>query len=77
VRATRLLIPQARELHLNSLWITTDPDNVASRRSCELDGATLIQQKAAKPSPENESAREGVIARIARTIQDASTIQSQ
>ena len=42
-RATRLLIPLARELRLAPLWFTTDPDNIASRRSCELAGAKLIE----------------------------------
>ena len=42
-RATRLLLPLARELHLNPLWITCDPDNIASRRSCELAGAEFIE----------------------------------
>jgi len=42
-RATRLLIPLARELHLNPLWITCDPDNIASRRSCELAGAEFAE----------------------------------
>jgi predicted acetyltransferase len=42
-RATRLLIPLARELHLSPLWITTDPDNIASRRSCELAGAEFVE----------------------------------
>jgi predicted acetyltransferase len=42
-RATRLLIPLARELRLNPLWITCDPDNLASRRSCEQAGAKLIE----------------------------------
>lgn len=42
-RATRLLIPLARELQLNPLWITCDPENIASRRSCELAGAEFIE----------------------------------
>jgi tagatose 1,6-diphosphate aldolase len=42
-RAIRLLIPLARELRLNPLWITTDPENIASRRSCELAGAEFIE----------------------------------
>jgi predicted acetyltransferase len=42
-RATRLLLPLARELHLDPLWITTDPDNIASRRSCGLAGAEHIE----------------------------------
>jgi predicted acetyltransferase len=42
-RATRLLVPLARELHLNPLWITCDPENIASRRSCELAGAQFVE----------------------------------
>lgn len=42
-RAVRLLCPLARSLKLNPLWITCDPENIASRRSCELAGATLEQ----------------------------------
>ena len=42
-RALSLLIPLAREHHLSPLWITCDPTNVASRRSCELAGATFIE----------------------------------
>lgn len=42
-RATRLLLPLARERGLDPLWLTCDPDNLASRRSCELAGATLIE----------------------------------
>ena len=36
-------IPLARELHLNPLWVTCDPDNMASRRSCELAGAEFVE----------------------------------
>jgi predicted acetyltransferase len=42
-RATRLLLPLARELRLNPVWITTDPENIASRHSCEQAGAELIE----------------------------------
>jgi predicted acetyltransferase len=42
-RATRLLLPLAHERGLNPLWLTCDPDNLASRRSCELAGAQLIE----------------------------------
>jgi predicted acetyltransferase len=41
-RATRLLTPLARKHGLNPLWLTCDPENLASRRSCELAGARLI-----------------------------------
>jgi len=42
-RALRLLIPLAREHGLNSLWITCDPENIASRRSCEIAGAEFVE----------------------------------
>lgn len=42
-RALRLLMPVARELGLNPLWVTCDPENIASRRTCELAGARLIE----------------------------------
>jgi predicted acetyltransferase len=42
-RAIRLLLPIARGLQLNPLWITCDPENIASRRSCELAGAELVE----------------------------------
>jgi predicted acetyltransferase len=38
-RAVRLLIPLARERGISPLWLTCDPDNIASRRCCELAGA--------------------------------------
>ncbi len=42
-RALRLLLPLARELNLDPLWITCDPDNVASRRTLERAGAEFIE----------------------------------
>jgi predicted acetyltransferase len=42
-RSLRLLIPLARSLQLDPLWITCDPGNIASRRTCEIAGATLIE----------------------------------
>jgi tagatose 1,6-diphosphate aldolase len=42
-RSVRLLLSLARELRLDPLWITTDPGNAASRRSCELAGAKFIE----------------------------------
>ena len=41
-RAVRLVLPLARRHGLNPLWITTDPDNIASRRTCERLGALLV-----------------------------------
>ena len=42
-RSCRLLIPLARLHGLNPLWITANPDNYASRRSCELAGAKFVE----------------------------------
>jgi tagatose 1,6-diphosphate aldolase len=42
-RSCRLLFPLALRHALNPLWITCDPDNLASRRTCELVGATLVE----------------------------------
>jgi predicted acetyltransferase len=42
-RAVRLLAPLARAHGLVPLWITCNPDNLASRRTCELAGAQLVE----------------------------------
>jgi tagatose 1,6-diphosphate aldolase len=42
-RACTLLLPLARRHDLTPLWITCDPDNVASRKTCERIGATLVE----------------------------------
>ncbi len=42
-RSCKLLLPLARSHDLNPLWITCNPDNFASRRTCELVGATLVE----------------------------------
>jgi tagatose 1,6-diphosphate aldolase len=41
-RACRLLFPLARRHGLKTLWITANPDNHASRRTCERLGAILV-----------------------------------
>lgn len=41
-RACRLLLPLARRHGLRHLWITCNPDNRASRRTCERLGGELI-----------------------------------
>ena len=41
-RACRLLLHIARLHHFKTLWITCNPDNLASRRTCELLGSLLI-----------------------------------
>ena len=42
-RACRLILPLARRHGLDPLWITCNPDNLASRRSCEIAGATYVE----------------------------------
>jgi tagatose 1,6-diphosphate aldolase len=41
-RACRLLLPLARQHGMTTLWITCNPDNLASRRTCERLGATMV-----------------------------------
>ncbi len=41
-RSTRLLLPLARAHGLKELWITANPDNLPSRRTCERLGASLV-----------------------------------
>ncbi|MGN6504298.1 MAG: GNAT family N-acetyltransferase [Tepidisphaeraceae bacterium] len=41
-RACRLILPLAKRHGLDVLWITTNPDNAPSRRTCERLGATLV-----------------------------------
>jgi tagatose 1,6-diphosphate aldolase len=42
-RACRLLLPLARRHGMKELWITCNPDNIASRRTCELAGADFVE----------------------------------
>ena len=42
-RSCCLLLPLARSHGIKTLWITADPDNFASRRTCELIGAELVE----------------------------------
>lgn len=41
-RACRLLFPAARRLGLDPLWITCNPENLPSRRTCERLGGVLV-----------------------------------
>jgi tagatose 1,6-diphosphate aldolase len=43
MRACRLLLPLARRHGFKTLWITCNPDNIASRRTCERLGAKLVE----------------------------------
>ena len=42
-RSCSLLLPLARSHGLNPLWITCNPDNLPSRRTCEIIGARLVE----------------------------------
>ena len=42
-RALRLLLPLARRHGFTCIWVTVDPENAASRRTCELAGATMVE----------------------------------
>ncbi len=42
-RSVQLLLPLARQYDLSPLWITCNPDNYASRRTCELVGAEMVE----------------------------------
>jgi tagatose 1,6-diphosphate aldolase len=42
-RAVRLLLPAARRLGLDPVWITCDPENTASRRTLEIVGAEFVE----------------------------------
>jgi len=42
-RSCRLLFPLARLHGFTELWVTCNPDNIASRRTCELAGAELVE----------------------------------
>jgi tagatose 1,6-diphosphate aldolase len=41
-RACRLLLPLARHHGIKTLWITCNPDNLASRRTCDRLGGVLV-----------------------------------
>ena len=42
-RACRLVFPLARRHGMDHLWITCNPDNIASRRTCERLGGKLVE----------------------------------
>jgi tagatose 1,6-diphosphate aldolase len=42
-RSCRLLLPLAKAHGLDPLWITVNPDNLPSRRTCEILGADMVE----------------------------------
>ena len=48
-RSVRLLLPLARRQGMNPVWITCNPDNMPSRRTCQRLGAELIETVVVPP----------------------------
>jgi len=42
-RSVKLLLPFAKKHNLTEIYITCDPNNLASRKTCELAGGKLIE----------------------------------
>jgi predicted acetyltransferase len=42
-RACRLVFPLVKQHGLNTLWITCNPENIASRRTCERLGGEMVE----------------------------------
>lgn len=42
-RSVSLLLPLARQYGIDPVWITCDPENIASRRSLEIAGAEFVE----------------------------------
>ncbi|MCY3772732.1 MAG: GNAT family N-acetyltransferase [Gemmatimonadetes bacterium] len=49
-RSCLLILPLARAHGINPLWITCNPENTASRKTCEIIGSTLIETVPIPPS---------------------------
>ena len=48
-RACRLVLPVAKAHGLEAVWLTVNPDNAASRRTCERLGARYVETVALPP----------------------------
>ena len=51
-RSIKLLLPLAKRHDLQTIWITCNPDNIASRRSAERAGAKFVEIVDVPPSHE-------------------------
>lgn len=49
-RAVRLVLPLARAAGMDTVWITCDPSNIASKKSIENAGGVFIEERAISPS---------------------------
>ncbi len=51
-RAVRLVVPLAQRVGISPIWITCDPENTASCRTCEIVGAEFVETVAIPHSHE-------------------------
>jgi len=56
-KACKLLLSVAKSHGMDVIWITCNPDNLASRRTCEILGATLVE--IVDLPPDNEQYEQG------------------
>lgn len=42
-RSLKLLFPLAKKHGINPLWVTCNPENIPSRKTCELAGGQLVE----------------------------------
>ena len=56
-RSCQLLFPLAKKHQINPLWITCNPDNIASRRTCEIAGGKLVE--IVELPPDNDQYHQG------------------
>ena len=56
-KSCKLLFPLARKHKINPVWITCNPDNKASRRTCEIAGGKLIE--IVNLPPDNDQYQDG------------------
>ena len=56
-RSLRLLFPLAVKHGLDPLWVTCNPENMASRRTCEIAGGRLVE--IIDLPPDNDMYKEG------------------
>ena len=56
-KSCKLLFPLAKKHKINPVWITCNPDNKPSRRTCEIAGGKLIE--IVDLPPDNDQYQEG------------------
>lgn len=56
-RSCQLLFPLAKKHTINPIWITCNPENTASRKTCEIAGGRLVE--IIDLPPDNDQYQEG------------------